>query len=592
MPQLELRRYIKIPRLSRLFVCDCLIECGFVFLLCFLTFTYGGVQTDSISILEFTTVFIFLAFLWRTHLTQDFNAVNTKTWLVIGVFVGYIAFLVLPIPASLLDRISHSTYLIYRHFIPQHFLSNFDMAPKTLSVYPYAAFFEMRLLCSYLVLFYVALNFFKDWRAIRTIFKVMFALAFIIAIFGVSQGYHPTGKIYWFQEWSQQSNFFGPYINKNHFAAHMLLVLPYFLIMVIFAKVVEQRILAAFGSAVIIIASCMSLSRGGIVSFALMITVFFVILGTKNIKSGKILIISAVFFISLFFLIYIGVGPIGSRFVRFFTASDVATARGYIWRDTIQMWKDFPFFGVGLGNFSYVIPLYKRFFIDSFYTHAENEYLELLAEIGIIGVALCASIFVLFLNRLLNLYRLRRHTTIKAYLAAGIVSMIGFLFHSVSNFNFHMPSLMMHFLLIVALTHNISFIKFHSVREEDLGKIFKGGLFLTGSFKATYHYPFKKFSLSQRQKMVLFSVCGVASLFFVMSVHAQYASYRYLQKSLKSVVRSNFYLKTASGHRNALINLQKASAREPSNAALSYRLGVLYADVANDRYLSRVFLVF
>jgi len=319
MPQLDFRDHIRrLPHLTTVSFANLVIEVGYVFLVCFLTFRYGGTQVDAISVLEFVTACIFLGFIARSYLTHTWQVVNTKIWLFLGLFFAYIALLVTPLPSGLIKYLSPNARLVCDSFLPQGGLWVMRSGMRSLAVYSYAAIFELRLLCSYGILFYVAVNFFTNWHTIRRLFKVMLSLAFIIALFGISQGYHPTGKIYWFQDWSQAGNFFGPYINKNHFAGHMLLVIPYFLVMVIFAKMLEQRILAAFTAVMVIIALCMSLSRGGIISSVFMIAIFFAFLGAKNIRSKKIWVLGSVFCVALFFLGYIGMGPIRGRFLKFF----------------------------------------------------------------------------------------------------------------------------------------------------------------------------------------------------------------------------------------------------------------------------------
>src|SRR6185369_8638834 len=71
--------------------------------------------------------------------------------------------------------------------------------------------------------------------------------------------------------------------------------------------------------------------------------------------------------------------------------------RAAIWRNTLVMIQEHPLIGVGLGAHSLVYPAYhRRAVVDPLFsprTHldfAHNDYLQLTAEMGLVGVALLA----------------------------------------------------------------------------------------------------------------------------------------------------------------------------------------------------------
>jgi hypothetical protein len=73
-----------------------------------------------------------------------------------------------------------------------------------------------------------------------------------------------------------------------------------------------------------------------------------------------------------------------------------------MWTDTLVMWTDAPLWGHGLGSFNYLYPWYETaspFGLEQFFNAqmwavaAHNEYLQVLAELGTIGLAL-AGFFV------------------------------------------------------------------------------------------------------------------------------------------------------------------------------------------------------
>ena len=62
--------------------------------------------------------------------------------------------------------------------------------------------------------------------------------------------------------------------------------------------------------------------------------------------------------------------------------------------------RDFPTFGVGLGGFRAVFPLYQspRLYTLLTYSHVDNEYLQVLVELGAVGAVLAIALLVAVLG--------------------------------------------------------------------------------------------------------------------------------------------------------------------------------------------------
>jgi len=61
-----------------------------------------------------------------------------------------------------------------------------------------------------------------------------------------------------------------------------------------------------------------------------------------------------------------------------------------VWKNSFAMIRDFPLFGVGLGSWAEILPHYQSPPWSSYFyfAHAHNDYIELIAETGLIGFAL------------------------------------------------------------------------------------------------------------------------------------------------------------------------------------------------------------
>ena len=96
--------------------------------------------------------------------------------------------------------------------------------------------------------------------------------------------------------------------------------------------------------------------------------------------------------------------------------------------------------GTGLGTLQIVYPAYETLYDGRVVNHTHNDYLELLAEAGILGV-LCSGWFigVLFLESLKGLRNLRSSFN-SALNLSGLIGCCGILVHSLVDFNLHIPA--------------------------------------------------------------------------------------------------------------------------------------------------------
>jgi len=110
-----------------------------------------------------------------------------------------------------------------------------------------------------------------------------------------------------------------------------------------------------------------------------------------------------------------------------------------IWRDTLSMAWRFPLFGVGPGAFESAFPMYKTIGEGLRFLHAENDYAELAATGGLLGVAAAIGILACLLavawkNRSLA-GRERKYLLLGAGAAA-----VAFACHAGFEFVSHVPS--------------------------------------------------------------------------------------------------------------------------------------------------------
>jgi O-antigen ligase len=317
---------------------------------------------------------------------------------------------------------------------------------------------ELQLLISMTLFLFLATQVFRttdDWR-----FFVWFIMSFgfVVAIFGILQHLTFNGKLYWFREMHYGGIPFGPYVNRNHFAAFAELVIPVALVPLVLGKVRRERrfvvgLLALFPLGALFLSS----SRGGIISFAaeLGVLVVLVILrraGGKHALAGAVVLLLAFMLVS-----WLGAHQLLERFSSMQSLEVNSGKRASMRLDTWHIFRDHPGTGTGLGTLQAEFPAYETLYDGKIVNHAHNDYLEALAETGIAGAACCAwflgALFFQSLRRLL----LQDNSFSAALHLSGLVACTGFLVHSLVDFNLHIPgNALLFFLMAHLATADIS----------------------------------------------------------------------------------------------------------------------------------------
>jgi O-antigen ligase len=142
---------------------------------------------------------------------------------------------------------------------------------------------------------------------------------------------------------------------------------------------------------------------------------------------------------------------------RFFTVSEGFEERWRIWVDTFRIFKTFPLIGSGLGTFFHVFPMYRSFHIRGLVTHAENDFLQLLSEVGLIGIGLLLFVFAFLFFRVVLAIRSFHSGDSKKYIGiGGLVGILALMFHSLVERNIQVPANAFLFTFIWAAVLKIS----------------------------------------------------------------------------------------------------------------------------------------
>jgi O-antigen ligase len=335
---------------------------------------------------------------------------------------------------------------------------------RSLSLDPYATRLVLVQLTCLLIYFVATLIFTDTPRRLRTLARTITIFGFLLAMFGLTQSFTSDGTtVYWYRQLAQ-STAFGPFINRHHFAGYMELAiaLPLGLL---FSGAIEtyKRPLYAFAAAMMGVALIMTNSRGGIISLAAEILFLVVIAGpglrrgerASRSKRARAVLIRAVLAIVLIVgliggTLAVGGADVFTRLLGTPNAADPTTGRAHFWSTTLDVIKAYPVMGTGLGSFSVIYTSYDSRNGYFRLEQAHNDYLQTLADGGIIGGLLGLTfLFFLFRN---GFARRKTDDKFRRGVATGaLAGCFAVLVHSFFDFTLHTTSNALLFLILAAM---------------------------------------------------------------------------------------------------------------------------------------------
>jgi O-antigen ligase len=311
---------------------------------------------------------------------------------------------------------------------------------------------DLNLLVAYAIVLFLAAQAFRNSDEWRKFVWFLMIFGFLVSVFGILQQLTFNGKLYWFREMRYGGIPFGPYVNRNHFAGFVELVLPVALVPLVLGKVRRERWFVVGLFALLPMGALfLCASRGGLISFGAELGILILLMLLRRTRGKHVLGGGLVLLLAFLFVSWLGVKQVLDRFSSLQSLEVTTGKRASMRLDTWHIFLDHPWTGAGLGTLQTVFPAYETNYDGKVVNHTHNDYLEGLAETGIAG-AFCAAGFlgVLFFVSLRQL--LQRDKPFAAALhLSGLVGCSGFLVHSLADFNLHIPANALLFILAAHL---------------------------------------------------------------------------------------------------------------------------------------------
>ena len=313
-----------------------------------------------------------------------------------------------------------------------------------LTAYRYATGSAALLFCAQGLLCFLATQSLQRTFQAKRLAVVFSMYGFGLACFAIFQSVSSNGKIYWMRS-AHGGWMYGSYVNHNHYAGVMELLVPIPLVLSL-THFVHGRTkgLAALAAAVMAASIFLSGSRAGMAAIVVQMAILAVVVIRRETKAGTAMLTVGIFVVVLIGLVaWIGGGELTKRMSSIHSEAKAELSGGTritIDRDGLRMFAEKPLLGWGLATFPEVYPQFRSFYTDFYVNAAHNDYLQLLIETGVLGFAM--MIWFLFATYRGAIRKLENwpSDTNGAVAMAATIGVTGLLVHSLVDFNLRIPA--------------------------------------------------------------------------------------------------------------------------------------------------------
>ena len=350
-------------------------------------------------------------------------------------------------------------------------------------------------------------------RFYRSALVASLATGSMVAAVGLVERVYWNGKILWLfvpMDWGAPlvgsfPRAAGPFVNPDHFANYLTMIFPLALAGVFYElyshsrrSAAAVRMLCAGGAFVILSAIVLSLSRAAWIeatATAVILSLLWANDEWARWKEGyqgylsrerrarrstidahmrelpftlrfSIAAISGAglaAFLALALIAMLIVGPQGRLQSDVRLGQTIASGGGLglrptVWKDSLNMVRNFPMLGVGLGSWPEIFPHYQAGPWNEYYfREAHNDYLQFIAETGFIGL-LGLLWFIGLAVRSLVQARHRLSSADRPLITALTLALASMALHELIDFCLHIPANALLFTLLFAIAIRISLI--------------------------------------------------------------------------------------------------------------------------------------
>jgi O-antigen ligase len=286
---------------------------------------------------------------------------------------------------------------------------------------------------TFLAVFLVATAALREDQAVRQFQEALLWFGSVVALVATLQTFTGEGKIFWLFAVEYSDVAVGPILSRNHYSAFVELLLPLAIYRALRSK--ERGFLYAGMAAVLYASVIAAASRAGMILSTAGIVLVVVLVCHRGLVAGRQagVVLGRVAALLVLFTVIVGWQAVWNRLMT----PDPMAFRQEFDISSLQMIKDHPWLGVGMGAWPTAYPKYAIFDSGAFVNQAHCDWLQWTAEGGIVfGLSLLA----------LFVWSLR--LAWKTIWGLGIISVF---LHACVDYPFSRPALGSFFVVMLAL---------------------------------------------------------------------------------------------------------------------------------------------
>jgi O-antigen ligase len=303
----------------------------------------------------------------------------------------------------------------------------------------------------YACLFFAILNNLHRQESTQIISCTLVFLAMAISGYAIYQFVTHSHRVWNFPV-SADFGASGTYISRNHLGGFLEMLLPLGLAYTLTSRLKPvTKVFLGYASLVILAGIAVTISRGAYASTVVALALFFgVLLFHRTYRLPALVLLVAVvaagaYYLPKSFPVQARIRPVLEGQGRMDEDSRVL-----LWQAAIRIWQENPWWGVGPAHYDYRFRQVRPVQVQLRPAWAHNDYLNTLAEWGLVGVGLVASALVLLGLGVLKTWPSvrgkarglgeERNSSKFAFVLGASLGLVAILVHSVVDFNMHIPA--------------------------------------------------------------------------------------------------------------------------------------------------------
>jgi len=353
---------------------------------------------------------------------------------------------------------------------------------------PMVSLLELPLFLAGPILYFIVTNNIKSEHQVNRLLTALLVITSLLGIYGIFQ-YNGIDFAFWKGNVAR-SQVFGLFGNVNYFAEYLIVPLPLAISLFFAARNRTHKILLLVGILAMGGSLILTFTRGSYLAIGISsLFMFFLYLASRGkgfIKEHKkifIFILALIILVTFLFALPnplnkpgTAISKIKSRIsISQFTESSSLKRRIAIWKFTGMMIKDHPIFGSGLGTFKYNSLSYQAQFFDQgenrslypygFADKAHNEYLQLGAELGMLGLGIFLWLLITYFNYGIKLLKRLKDEYKQGILIGLMGGVVAVLIDGIFGFPLHLPATIVLFWLFIGLVVSLNHSENHAEQE-------------------------------------------------------------------------------------------------------------------------------